>query len=144
MAMDAEQRSQVIAAIELLAEEAGGSLDKKPNVVDVEAQVGFDINAADRDEAWEAYQSAGDDPVPANPAPSDPSTPEPAPVVEEEPEAPEPPATPEGVDVTNRHSGPLRVFGVLIEPGETQAVPGFDPEHAVMRAWLAAGVIDAG
>ena len=115
--MDSEKLGQVLAAFDLLAEDAGGSLDDKPNVSEVKAQ-GVDVTAEERDEAWAAYQardSATAELDVANVA---------------------------GEMVKNNTTNTLEIRGVKIGPGESAEVPGFDSGSAVMRSWLKAKVIE--
>lgn len=51
--MDGQKLADILAAFSMLSED--GALDKKPNVTDVEAVTGFDVSAAERDEAWEVF-----------------------------------------------------------------------------------------
>jgi len=122
-----EQLQQAIDAIAELHEAQPEGEKKKPNVAEVEALVGFDLDAAARDEAWEAYQSGKEEE--ADEEGDSPSG------------APPPTASVETTRVTNRYRGALSINGVRIGPGESGDVPRFDRENAVMRAWLEAEVI---
>jgi len=132
--MDSAKLAQAVEAIGSLAEDAGGSLPKKPNVADVEALTGFDMTAPDRDEAWAAYQAAQEGAVAAE-------------ADEGDTDAPKPAATPDKpagtTRVTNRYTGPISpVPGVTIAPGQTAEVRGFDPEHGVIALWIDKGVLE--
>lgn len=43
--------------------------------------------------------------------------------------------------VTNNHTGTLCINGVNIGAGESAEVPGFNPDHGVMKKWIEAEVI---
>lgn len=43
--------------------------------------------------------------------------------------------------VKNLHESPINVMGVEIPVGGSSDVPGFDPDHAVVKAWLDGNVI---
>ena len=122
----AASREQIIEAITVLDEAQDAGLTKKPSVKDVEDILGSDVSAAERDEAWEAWEAEKS-------APSEDTAPD--------TDEPEEPAGNEPAMVTNLHGSPISLFGVELKPGQSKPVPGFNAKHAVMKAWLKAGVI---
>lgn len=120
-------QADIVAAIGLLAEKAGGSLAKKPNVADVEQELGEDISADERDTAWKAYQDAQEGTKPTA-----------------TPDAPADPVEVATTRVSNAYSTDLSVFGVVIPKDGSSDVPNFNAEHAVIRMWLDAGIISVG
>ena len=136
--MDADKQAQVLAAFELLAEEAGGTLADKPLVADVKAQ-GVDVTADERDEAWSAYTDDASPEVAENVSVTEEAPPdEPKPEKKGKGAASGKGKTP---SVRNAYRSPLSIRGVAIPVGETRAVPGFSDDHPVLRRWLDAGVI---
>lgn len=111
----------IIAAISQLDEDAGG-LDKKPNVADIESILGEDINAAERDDAWKAFQDAqvDDEPDESDESVSDDS---------------------EGPVVTNNMASPFTLFDVTIAPKKSKPVPKFDSEKPFIAACIEGGFI---
>ena len=109
------REAEIIEAITHIAEDADGGIDKKPNVADVEAVLGFDITATERDVAWAEFNLVG-----TKPADDNPST----------------------VNVTNKHFEALNVAGVVIPVGGSADVSRFELENSMSaQGWLDAGVI---
>lgn len=135
---DEVAQEQIVAAIKQLAN--GKTLEKKPNVKDIEKITG-DITAAQRDEAFETYQAEleaddaddnepnadGDDSdsdADAGNAAAD------APAVESDHPV-----------VTNESKQSLSIRGVKILPGQSAPVPKFKADHPIMKRWIDAGII---
>lgn len=122
----AASKEQIIEAITVLDEAQDAGLTKKPSVKDIEDILGSDVSAAERDEAWEAWEAEKN-------ASSDDTAPD--------TDEPEEPADDEPSMVTNLHGSPISLFGTELKPGQSKSVPGFSAKHAVVTAWLKAGVI---
>lgn len=124
------QKAQVVEAVAMLLE--SNPDDKTPNVSAVKEVVGFDVNAAQRDEALaavKAMQSAAEDDDAGD-----------------EDSSSEPESDADTVEVTNnmaylinvKHNG-IKDFS--IGPKQTKTVENFNADHFVMALWVERGVI---
>ena len=128
---------KIVNAIKTLANDAeGGVLLEKPNVKDIEKLIG-NISADQRDVAWKAYESDPD--TVAKTAAKAKADAE-AKAAEEAKAKAKADANGEKM-VSNKSKNKLEFRGVVIAPGESKSVPGFDAKHAVMKAWIDKGVI---
>ncbi len=126
----------IVAAIRVIAAAlAPLELTKKPNVADVEIHTGFDVTAAERNEAWELFLS-GDVVADTAETTTESDTVESVESVEEVAEE-----VILGAHVTNLFTSPIALFGVRIPVGQSADVPRYNPNHKVMGWWLEKGVI---
>lgn len=112
-------KAAILEAVELLASQAEGGLEKKPSVKDLEALVGGNVTAADRDEAWEMFVAEGSS---------------------DDHEAPEVEG-PVDAEVVNNYTSPLAINGVTIPVGGSAVVPKFNAENPLLKRWLEKKVI---
>ena len=115
-------QEDIVAAIGLIADRAGGPLSKKPTVDALRDEIGpgAEVSADERDAAWEVFQAQSED------AEEDKS----------EPEKPEPSSG--TTRVRNRHGSPLSIGGVTVPVDGEAEVPGLDAGHR----WFDAGLIE--
>ena len=133
--MDAKKLADILAAFAMIAEQSG-ELVKKPNVTDVEAEIGSDITAAERDEAWAVYTAPDDDESDDSVngesddvaiAGDDTTS-----TIEEN----------EATVVTNVNIMPsVCINNVTIGKGQSLIVPKFDPDKPVLAMWIDGGFI---
>jgi len=118
-----KRSAAILGAIQGIESQEGNPLDKKPHVTAVEAVIGFDISADERDAGWAELMALREKAKPK----VDPKT------VKD--------PSDKWQKITNNHIGPLTICGTVIVSGETKPVRDWDKENITIKKWLEAGLI---